>query len=223
MNRSFLIESGHAALLPVPNIDTDIIIPQTELVTTSRRGLGQGLFARWRYLDQRVPDPAFVLNQPAHRNATFLVTAENFGCGSSREHAAWALADFGIRAVVAPSFGEIFQRNCVRNGILPARITAAGYRRLAATAAAAGGGLRLTIDLHHRRIMCPSFLLTFEIDPDDASRLLRGADEIAETLAHADAIACFAARDCLYRPWVYEPGWDRGDADPAPALAQEGV
>lgn len=211
MNRSFLIEAGHAALLAVPNIDTDIIIPQTELVTTSRRGLGQGLFARWRYLEGRVPDPAFVLNQPAHHGAIFLIAGDNFGCGSSREHAAWALADFGIRAVVAPSFGEIFQRNCVRNGILPARVGGADYARLAAAAEAAGGGLRLTIDLHHQRITCAAFLVNFQIDPVDASRLLRGTDEIAETLAHTGAIARFAATDRLRRPWVYEAGWDRGE------------
>jgi 3-isopropylmalate/(R)-2-methylmalate dehydratase small subunit len=221
MSRSFLIESGHAALLAVPNIDTDIIIPQTELVTTSRRGLGEGLFARWRYLEGRVPNPDFVLNRPQHRQSAFLIAADNFGCGSSREHAAWALADFGIRAVVAPSFGEIFQRNCVRNGILPARVSAAGYADLAAAARAGGGGLRLSIDLHHRRINCAQFSLTFEIGADDAQRLLRGTDEIAETLEQADAIAGFAAADRVRRPWVYEPGWDRGGQAPAAALAQE--
>ncbi|MGK5068800.1 3-isopropylmalate dehydratase small subunit [Janthinobacterium sp. RT4P48] len=221
MNRSFLIESGHAALLAVPNIDTDIIIPQTELVTTSRRGLGQGLFARWRYLEGRVPDPAFVLNQPRHRHASFLIAADNFGCGSSREHAAWALADFGIRAIVAPGFGEIFQRNCVRNGILPARVSKDGYTRLAEAAQLAGGGLRLSIDLHHQRINCAQFSLTFDIEPDDAARLLRGTDEIAETLAHAGAIARFAAADRTHRPWVYEPGWEQDEACVADALAQE--
>ena len=207
MNRKFLIESGHAALLAVPNIDTDIIIPQTELVTTSKRGLGDGLFARWRYLEGRTPNPDFVLNQAAHSNTRFLVVAKNFGCGSSREHAAWALADFGIRAVVAPQFGEIFHRNCVRNGILPALVSDHDYKRLAELSTADGGGLELTIDLHTKRVNTAQFSVKFSIDPSDAERLLRGVDEISETLAHAAAINEFSERDRSARPWVYSTGW----------------
>lgn len=209
MNRKFLIESGHAALLPIPNIDTDIIIPQTELVTASKRGLKDGLFARWRYLEGRTPNPDFILNRPEHKETCFLIAAHNFGCGSSREHAAWALADFGIRAVISPKFGEIFHRNCVRNGILPAVVSEEDYARLAVLAESGGSGMTLVIDLQKKRISNQDISIGFDIEQSDANRLLLGADEIQETFAHSSAIQAFVARDSGRRPWIYEASWNR--------------
>ena len=203
MNRGFLVEIGRACLLDVPNIDTDIIIPQTELVTTSRSGLGDGLFARWRYTQGRIENPGFVLNRDANRRSRFLIAANNFGCGSSREHAVWALQDFGIRAVVSSKFGEIFRTNCIRNGILAATVTEEGYAEIAELARKNGGGLEMSVDLQQRVIHANSAEVPFQIDSGDRERLLNGLDEIAETLAHIDAIKTFAEREATRSPWLH--------------------
>lgn len=213
MNKGFILESGRACLLDVPNIDTDIIIPQTELTTISRTGLGVGLFARWRYSQGRTEKPEFVLNRGANRKARFLVADTNFGCGSSREHAVWALEDFGIRAVASPRFGEIFRTNCVRNGVLAAIISDEGYARLAALARQGGDGMELSFDLEQCMIRAEGLEVPFQIDAGDRERLLKGLDEISETLTHLDAIKDFASRDAERRPWLH---WTPWTASPEP-------
>lgn len=207
MSREFKVERGRCCLLRIENIDTDIIIPQTELATITRSGLGAGLFARWRYASGRVPNPDFVFNKPANEGARFILARANFGCGSSREHAAWALSEYGIRAVVAPSFGEIFHRNCVRNGVLPARISEEDQRRLETLADGDDGISDLTVDLVGRRIAAGGIEVPFMLDDEDRRRLLTGADEIAETLGHRDAIEAFVAVDRLERPWIHDRRW----------------
>jgi 3-isopropylmalate/(R)-2-methylmalate dehydratase small subunit len=209
MAREFRVERGRCCLLRRENIDTDIIIPQTELVTVSRSGLGEGLFARWRYTTGRTPNPDFVLNKPDNRGCRFLLAGTNFGCGSSREHAVWALGEFGIRAVIAPSFGEIFQRNGILNGVLPARVTPEAHRRLEALANAEDGIDDLVVDLVERRIEAGDFSVPFALDDDDRLRLLTGIDEIAETFTQRAAIDSFVAGDRLRRPWVYDRHWSR--------------
>jgi 3-isopropylmalate/(R)-2-methylmalate dehydratase small subunit len=180
-----------AAPLPIDNIDTDIIIPSREMKTTGKTGLADGLFANWRYLPgTRDPDPGFVLNQPAYADAHILLTGANVGCGSSREHAAWALAEWGIRAIVAPSFNPIFFGNCVRNGIAPVQLSAAVIATL---------GNPVSIDLEAMTIGSHPFAL-----PGEARQmLLEGLDPIALTLKHADAIAAWQARDRSARPWAW--------------------
>ncbi len=173
------------------NIDTDTIIPSREMTSTGRTGLADGLFAPWRYLAERVPDPAFVLNKSAYANAQILATGANFGCGSSREHAVWALAEWGIRAVVAQSFAPIFRNNCIRNGLLPLV--------LAKDMIAALGGRCVTIDLPAQTIDGHAF----EIDAEAKSMLVEGANAIDLTLRHAAAIADWTVRDRSARPWVY--------------------
>jgi 3-isopropylmalate/(R)-2-methylmalate dehydratase small subunit len=209
MSREFKVERGRCSLLRIENIDTDIIIPQTELATVHRSGLGEGLFARWRYVSERIPNPDFVLNRAANAGTRLILARANFGCGSSREHAAWALAEYGIRAVMAPSFGEIFYRNCVRNGVLPARVTAEAHQRLEALADADDGISDLTVDLVERRISVGDVELSFVLDEEDRRRLLTGADEIAETLGHRDAIEAFLAADRQDRPWIHDRRWVR--------------
>ena len=207
MNKGFTVESGRACLLDVPNIDTDIIIPQTELTTISRTGLGAGLFARWRYSEGRTEKSDFVLNRGANRKARFLVAATNFGCGSSREHAVWALEDFGIRAVASPRFGEIFRTNCVRNGVLAATISDEDYAHLATLARQGSDGMELSFDLEHCVIRAQGLEVSFQIDVGDRERLLNGLDEISETLTLLDAIKNFASRDAERRPWLHWTPW----------------
>ena len=180
-----------AAPLPVDNIDTDIIIPSREMKTTGKTGLADGLFANWRYRPgTREPNPDFVLNQPAYAQAKILLTGANLGCGSSREHAAWALAEWGIRAIVAPSFNPIFFGNCVRNGIAPVRLPADRIASLESP---------LTIDLEAMTVGGLGFSL-----PDDARQMLmEGLDPIALTLKHRDAIAAWQTRDRAARPWAW--------------------
>lgn len=196
---------GIAAPLVRINIDTDAIIPSREMKRVSKEGLGEGLFANWRYSDvaTREENPDFVLNQAGFREASILLGGVNFGCGSSREHAVWALADFGIRAVVAPSFGSIFYGNCVRNGILPVRLEEALIAGLAEHLEAAPGS-ELTIDLPEQVLLTDDGSQHgFEIDPPDKEMLLEGLDQIAMTLRHDEAIRGFMARDREARPWIY--------------------
>ncbi len=186
------------------NVDTDAIIPSREMRAVSKKGLGVGLFAGWRYLDPaaRTPDPAFVLNHPAYAGAQILLSGQNFGCGSSREHAVWALAEYGFRVVIAPSFNPIFYGNCVRNGIVPAIVDAAAHARLAADCPE-GRATRLTVDLERRRIAAPSGDIAFTIDDESRHSLLHGLDPIAATLALDDQIQAFTATDAERRPWIY--------------------
>lgn len=211
MGRKFLIESGRACLLDLPNIDTDIIIPQTELVTIGRSGLGGGLFACWRYLGGRTEDPLFALNQGRNRQSRFLIAANNFGCGSSREHAAWALEDFGIRAIISPSFGEIFRANCLRNGILTAVITECDYIQLVSLARNNEDGLDISVDLRCRSIYADELKVKFQIGRADRHRLLNGIDEIEETLAQMDAIENFAKDEGIRHPWLHCTPWVSSD------------
>jgi 3-isopropylmalate/(R)-2-methylmalate dehydratase small subunit len=204
--RKFDVLTGVAAPLLRANVDTDAIIPSREIKSVSKRGLADGLFAGWRYLaiGGREPDPGFVLNQPAYASTRILLAGENFGCGSSREHAVWALDEYGIRAVIAPSFAPIFQGNCVRNGLLPVRLDADAVARLAAAVAPDPQHRRVTVDLVRRRVSGPDGIdLSFDIDPESREMLLEGLDAIDLTLKHRDAIEAFLVRDRAERPWIY--------------------
>ena len=195
-----------AAAILRDNIDTDAIIPSREIRSVGKTGLAQGLFAGWRYLpgDGRTPDPQFVLNDPAHRDARILLAGDNFGCGSSREHAVWALAEYGFRAVLAPSFNSIFYRNCLRNGVLPARLGRSQLQIIAAWIAADPQRNRPTVDLQARLIACAAQSWSFDIADEARAELLSGQDEIDKTLQQRDVITAFRTADQLRRPWVYE-------------------
>jgi 3-isopropylmalate/(R)-2-methylmalate dehydratase small subunit len=204
--RKFEVHTGVAAPLLRANVDTDAIIPSREMKSVSKQGLADGLFAGWRYreIGGRDPDPGFVLNQPAYAGTSILLAGPNFGCGSSREHAVWALAEYGIRAVIAPGFAPIFHGNCVRNGVVPARVEATDVARLAEAVAPDPQRRRLTVDLVARRISGPGGLeLGFEIEPAAREMLLEGLDAIDLTLRHRAAIDAFLARDRRERPWIY--------------------
>jgi len=202
----FDVLTAVAAPLIRANVDTDAIIPSREMKSVSKQGLADGLFAGWRYtaIGGREPDPAFVLNQPDYAGTRVLLSGENFGCGSSREHAVWALLEYGIRAVIAPSFAPIFRGNCVSNGILPVRLDAASIARLAEAVAPDPQERRLTVDLVRQRITGPDGLeFVFEIEPGEREMLLEGLDAIDLTLKHRAAIEAFRARDRERRPWIY--------------------
>lgn len=199
----FIRLEGPAAPLMRANIDTDAIIPSREMKRVSKTGLGEGLFANWRYSDvaARVENPDFVLNQPAWRGAPILLAGGNFGCGSSREHAVWALAEYGVRCVIAPSFGAIFQGNCVRNGILPVALPEDRVQALAALAEARPGH-RLAVDLETRKVSAVGFgTMAFDIAPADREMLLEGLDPIGVTLKRRDQIDGFEAAYREARPW----------------------
>ncbi len=188
------------------NVDTDAIIPSREMKTVSKTGLADGLFAGWRYrtLGSRDEDPGFVLNQEPYRRARILLSGANFGCGSSREHAVWALAEWGIRAIVAPSFGAIFQGNCVRNGILPVVLAEDVVADLAHQVSADPAARLVTVDLGACRLTAPDGgTHAFAIAPADREMLLEGLDAIALTMKRDDEILAFQARDHLRRPWIY--------------------
>jgi 3-isopropylmalate/(R)-2-methylmalate dehydratase small subunit len=195
-----------AAPLLRANVDTDAIIPSREMRSVAKSGLADGLFAGWRYreIGGREPNPDFVLNQPAYAGARILLSGENFGCGSSREHAVWALLEFGIRAVLAPSFSPIFQSNCVRNGILPVRLPAAVIASIAADVAKDPAARRVTVDLATQRVVAPDGSVhEFTIEPEAREMLIEGLDAIDLTLKSRDDIAAFEARDRRLRPWIY--------------------
>lgn len=199
----FTVHEGVAAPLLRINIDTDAIIPSREMKRVSKTGLGEGLFAGWRYTEVggRVPNPDFVLNQPACAGASILLAGVNFGCGSSREHAVWALKEYGFRAIVAPSFGAIFYNNCVRNGLLPVELP---EHTVQALAEAAQGGARLRVDLERCEVRVPGGAChAFTIQPALREMLLEGLDPVALTLKQAPRIEAFQAADRLQRPWVY--------------------
>jgi len=197
-----------AVALPLlrDNIDTDSIIPSREITAVSKTGLAAGLFAGWRYFsgDHRRPDPDFPFNQPQYHGAKVLLTGENFGCGSSREHAVWALADYGFRVLIAASFNPIFYRNCVRNGVVPATLPSSAIREIAEWAVASPQANRLSVDLAACVIRAPSARSwTFTISTEAQDMLLNGIDPIDATLKLRERIAAFRAADRCRRPWVY--------------------
>ena len=212
---AFTAHRGVAAPLLRDNIDTDAIIPSREMRRVSKQGLGVGLFAHWRYLDveARSPDPAFVLNQPAYTNATILIAGANFGCGSSREHAVWALTEFGIRAVVAPSFSPIFHKNCIANGVLPAVLEADAVQALARSVESDPQANCLTVDLHEMSVASSHARFRFHIDLAARRRLLEGLDPIAFTQTAAADIDAFEAARFKSHPWAQLAGTDDSDSD----------
>ena len=210
--RAFTTLDGLVAPLDRANVDTDAILPKQFLKSIRRTGFGPYLFDTWRYLDHgtlavadraRPPNPNFVLNEPRYQGVEVLLTRENFGCGSSREHAVWALDGFGIRALIAPSFADIFHRNCFKNGLLPVALDPAVIDALFA-AVRASPGYRLQIDLAAQIITAPAVgLISFQIDMFYRDCLLWGLDDIELTLRHAAEIQSYEARRRVDEPWVF--------------------
>ena len=198
----FTTLEGVAAPLKVVNVDTDMIIPKQYLKTIKRTGLGKALFAERRYRDDGSENPDFVLNKPAYRKAKILVTGGNFGCGSSREHAPWALMDFGIRCVISTSFGDIFYNNCFKNGVLPIRVSPEDLEKLFDDADR-GANATLTIDLEKQEIRGPDGgVVHFEIDPFRKHCLLNGLDDIGLTKQKQAKIASYEGKAKTARPWA---------------------
>ena len=209
----FTVLTGLVAPLDRANVDTDQIIPKQYLKSILRTGFGQNLFDAWRFLDRGEPgmdhaarpkNPQFVLNQPRYQGATILLARRNFGCGSSREHAPWALLDYGFRCVIAPSYADIFFNNCYKNGLLPVVLSETEIDALFHDCAAFPG-FRLTVDLGEQTVATGdrARVLRFEIDPFRKYCLLNGLDEIGLTLHHADKIRAFEARRRGEFPWLY--------------------
>ncbi len=198
----FTTLTGVAAPMPLVNIDTDMIIPKQFLKTIQRTGLGKNLFDEMRYDDDGREIPDFVLNQPAYRNAEILVAGDNFGCGSSREHAPWALADFGIKAIISTSYADIFYGNCFKNGMLPIVLPQEQVDILMEDARK-GANARIAIDLESQTVTsADGQVFTFEIDPFKKHCLLNGLDDIGLTLEKVSAIDTFEAMATQARPWV---------------------
>lgn len=205
--------NGLVAPLDRANVDTDQIIPKQYLKSIHRTGFGPNLFDDWRYLDPGEPgmdhrkrriNPDFVLNQPRYRGAQILLARDNFGCGSSREHAPWALLDYGFRVVIAPSYADIFYNNCFNNGILPIVLPTPVVDRLFSDAAAAPG-YRLKLDLAAQTLTTPSGeIVAFEVDAFRKHRLLNGLDDIGLTLQHVDEIKVYEARRRVEAPWLFK-------------------
>jgi len=198
----FTTLTGIAAPMPLVNIDTDMIIPKQFLKTIARTGLGRNLFDEMRYTQDGAEIADFVLNRPAYRNAQILIAGDNFGCGSSREHAPWALLDFGIRCVISTSFADIFHGNCFKNGILPVVLPPDAVARLMEDARK-GENARIGIDLAAQTVTAADgTVFAFEVDPFKKHCLLNGLDEIGLTLEKAAAIEAFEAKAATLRPWV---------------------
>ena len=202
MMQPFRTLTGVAAPLPLANVDTDKIIPARFLKTIKRTGLGVHLFDTLRYDAEGVERPDFVLNQPAYRGAEILITHENFGCGSSREHAPWALLDFGIRCIIAPDFADIFKNNCFKNGILPAQLPRAVCDQLMEDAKL-GGNARLSVDLERQLVIRPSGEeVAFHVDEFRKQTLLNGLDDIGQTMQRVAAIDSYEAKQPDWLPAV---------------------
>ena len=200
--RPFATLTGLAAPLPMANVDTDKIIPARFLKTIKRSGLGVHLFDTLRYDADGAERPDFVLNKPNYRQAEILIAHENFGCGSSREHAPWALLDFGIRCVIAPDFADIFQNNCFKNGILPIALPRAVCDVLMEDSRM-GANARITVDLQRQVVIRPNGdEIPFNIDPLQRHMLLEGLDEIGQTMQRGPAIDAFEARQQQAQPWL---------------------
>lgn len=200
--QKFTVLTGVAAPLPLINIDTDMIIPKQYLKTIKRTGLGKGLFSEMRYQEDGSENPDFVLNKPAYRHAEILVAEDNFGCGSSREHAPWALLDFGIRCVISTSFADIFYNNCFKNGILPIVVSHEVLEKLLDDASR-GANATLTVDLEKQEIRGPDGgVVHFDIDPFRKHCLVNGLDDIGLTLEREGTIAGFEKHLAADRAWV---------------------
>lgn len=202
----FVTHTGVAAALLRTNIDTDAIIPSREMKLVSKQGLGEGLFAGWRYtqVGGREPNPDFILNQPAYQGTSILLAGKNFGCGSSREHAVWALAEYGIRAIIAPSFGAIFYGNCIRNGILPLSLPDEVIAVMAAQIQQPQQH-QIRIDLARRQVIgVDGTVYEFTIAKASQHMLLEGLDQIGLTLKRADSIAAFESDYQQRRHWLFE-------------------
>jgi 3-isopropylmalate/(R)-2-methylmalate dehydratase small subunit len=197
----FTTLTGVAAPLEIMNVDTDMIIPKQYLKTIKRTGLGAGLFAEMRFRDDGSENPDFVLNKPAYRNAKIIVAGDNFGCGSSREHAPWALLDYGIRCVISTSFADIFYNNCFNNGILPITVSPEDLEKLFDDARR-GANATLTVDLERQEIRGPDGgVVTFDIEPARKEKLLKGLDDIGVTMEKTGSIARFEEKVGASRPW----------------------
>ncbi len=198
----FTTLTGIAAPMPLVNIDTDMIIPKQFLKTIHRSGLGKNLFEEMRYHPDGTENPDFVLNKPAWREAQIIVAGDNFGCGSSREHAPWALLDYGIRAVISTSFADIFYNNCFKNGILPIVLPAEAVEALMKDAEN-GANARLTVDLESQTVTgADGTAYHFDIDPHRKHCLLNGLDDIGLTMEKAPAIQAYETRIAQSQPWV---------------------
>jgi 3-isopropylmalate/(R)-2-methylmalate dehydratase small subunit len=198
----FTVLEGVAAPMPMINIDTDKVIPKQYLKTIKRTGLGKGLFAEMRYNADGSDNPDFVLNKPAYKNAKIIVAGDNFGCGSSREHAPWALLDYGIRCVISTSFADIFYNNCFKNGILPIKVSPEDLEKLFDDAER-GANATLTINLEKQEIRGPDGgVVRFDIDPFRKHCLLNGLDDIGLTMVKADKIADHESKAKAARPWM---------------------
>ena len=211
--RKFTVHTGIVAPLDRSNVDTDMIIPKQFLKSIKRSGFGPNLFDELRYMDEGQPDqdcsgrplnPDFVLNQPRYQGTSVLLARENFGCGSSREHAPWALDDFGIRSVIAPSFADIFYNNCFKNGLLPIVLTEAQVDQLFKEVEA-NEGYQLVVDLEKQAVITPSGEeFTFEVDEFRKHCLLNGLDDIGLTLQNADAIRAYEEQRKQQTPWLFD-------------------
>ena len=209
--QAFTVHQGLVAPMDRANVDTDAIIPKQFLKSIARTGFGQNLFDEWRYLDKgepgqdpatRRPNPDFVLNQPRYAGASVLLARSNFGCGSSREHAPWALDQYGFRAIIAPSYADIFFNNCFKNGLLPIVLPEAAVSRLF-DAVAAFPGYRLTVDLPRQVVVQPDGAeIPFEVQAFRKYCLVNGFDDIGLTLRHADKIKAFEAERIARMPWL---------------------
>ena len=200
--QKFTTLTGIAAPMPLVNIDTDMIIPKQFLKTIKRSGLGKNLFDEMRYTQDGAEIPEFVLNQPAYRKAEVIIAGDNFGCGSSREHAPWALLDFGIRAVISTSFADIFYNNCFKNGILPIALPQSEIDKLLDDASR-GANATITVDLENQEIRGPDGgVIHFDIDPFLKRCLMEGLDDIGLTLEKAEHIENFETSSRARRPWA---------------------
>ena len=209
--QAFTVHKGLVAPMDRENVDTDAIIPKQFLKSIARTGFGPNLFDEWRYLDpgepgqdpaSRKPNPDFVLNQPRYQGASILLARENFGCGSSREHAPWALQQFGIRVLIAPSYADIFFNNCFKNGLLPIVLPAGAVSKLF-DEVAAFPGYKLRIDLDAQVVVTPDGTsIAFDVEPFRKLCLLGGLDDIGLTLRHADKIRAFESERLLRMPWL---------------------
>lgn len=210
--KPFVRHEGLVAPLDRANVDTDAIIPKQFLKSIKRTGFGPNLFDEWRYLDRGEPgqdcsrrplNPDFVLNQPRYRGASILLARDNFGCGSSREHAPWALEDYGLRVLIAPSFADIFYNNCFKNGLLPIVLPSEVVDRLFRETEATEG-YRLLVDLEAQTVTTPAGeSLRFEVDPERKHRLLNGLDDIGITLQYVDEIRAYEDRRRQETPWLF--------------------
>ncbi len=199
--KAFTRLDGVAAPLGLANIDTDQIIPKQFLKTVDREGLAKGLFYDFRFDEQGAPKDGFVLNDPAYKGAQILIAGDNFGCGSSREHAPWALQDFGINCVIAPSFADIFHGNCFNNGLLPVVLKPEEVEALLDEAR--GGNHVFSVDLEQQTVTAPSgAVFRFDIDPGRKEKMLKGLDAIGETLQHAGDIDVYEMKRAIGQPWL---------------------